>query len=961
MAQAKKDRTLFVCQECGAESLRWQGRCPECNAWNTFVERTVKPVAPNRPSSRNGSGAEPVEVAQLSGDAHPRLPLGITECDRVLGGGAVPGSLVLIGGDPGIGKCLTGDTRVLDPLTGDFLPITAWAAQRRAVLAIDAETHRLRPCSNVSFRESGVQSVVKVTTRLGRELRCTVNHPLLTPDGWRPVGELASGTRVASPRSLPYFGNELLDAHDVRLIAYALSDGSATSQVTVTSALPEVEHDLQELARWFGLTLRVYTKRGTAAKQFRLVQPVGERARGRSEVAAALKRVQANSGLTWAALARAACVSYGMLNVWRRGDCVPSLSALQRLAKAAGVPLADLAPGARERAEMRTSAARLLDAVGIRFSKARTKAVPDVIFRLPRPQIAHFLHVLFSCDGSVYVNGAGTPAVSYSSISRRLAEDVHHLLLRFGFVTRIRTKHATVNDQPYLAYELQLLGVSQVKRFLREIGIWGREDARQRIEAMSDPNGVSTHWDTIPTGDRFWSELRSAIAGEAAMEPASPAALFRAASTASGVTLRDRRHDRPLARSTVAAVAQRYPSPFLQRLAEGEIYWDEIVSVVPAGEEATYDLTVEGDHSFVANDLVVHNSTLLLQVTAKIAASGKNVLYISGEESAHQLKLRAARLGISGERLFLLTETDIDEALATADRVQPDLVVVDSIQTVFTPELPNAPGTVVQLREATLRVMRWAKRGHVPAFIVGHVTKEGEIAGPRLLEHLVDVVLYLEGERFSSYRLLRGVKNRYGATSEVGVFEMANDGLREVENPSEIFLAERADGAVGSVIVPVLEGTRPMLVEVQALTTSTSMSMPRRAAHGIETNRLLLITAVLSKRVRMPLHNQDVIVNVAGGLRVQEPAADLGLALAITSSFKDLRLPGDLVAIGEVGLSGELRSVGHLDRRLAEAEKLGFRHALVPAAALRRGKPATGLRLHPAATLVEAVEKALAL
>ncbi|HEY7293809.1 MAG TPA: DNA repair protein RadA [Dehalococcoidia bacterium] len=464
MAQAKKERTLFVCQECGVESLRWQGRCPECNAWNTFVERTVKPVAPNRPSSRNGSGAEPVEVAQLSGDAHPRLPLGIAEFDRVLGNGAVPGSLVLIGGDPGIGK-----------------------------------------------------------------------------------------------------------------------------------------------------------------------------------------------------------------------------------------------------------------------------------------------------------------------------------------------------------------------------------------------------------------------------------------------------------------------------------------------------------------------STLLLQVTANIAASGKNVLYISGEESAHQLKLRAARLGITGERLFLLTETDIDEALATADRVQPDLVVVDSIQTVFTPELPNAPGTVVQLREATLRVMRWAKRGHVPAFIVGHVTKEGEIAGPRLLEHLVDVVLYLEGERFSSYRLLRGVKNRYGATSEVGVFEMANDGLREVENPSEIFLAERAEGAIGSVIVPVLEGTRPMLVEVQALTSTSSMAMPRRAAHGIEANRLLLITAVLSKRVRMSLHNQDVIVNVAGGLRVQEPAADLGLALAITSSFKDLRLPGDLVAIGEVGLSGELRSVGHLDRRLAEAEKLGFRHALVPAAALRRGRPqtavsaASGIKLHPAATLVEAVEKALAL
>src|SRR5579885_2542425 len=273
MAQSKKDRTLFVCQECGVESLRWQGRCPECNAWNTFVERTVKPVAPNRPSSRNGSGAEPVEAAQLSGDAHPRLPLGIAECDRVLGGGAVPGSLVLIGGDPGIGKCLTGDTRVLDPLTGDFLPITAWATQPRSVLALDGDTLRLRFRSGVTFRENGIQPIVKLTTRLGRELRCTASHPLLTPDGWRPVRELTTGTRIASPRALPHFGRESLDEHAVRLIAYALSDGSATSQVTVTSALPEVERDLQELAQWYACTLRTYAKKGTAAKQYRFVQP----------------------------------------------------------------------------------------------------------------------------------------------------------------------------------------------------------------------------------------------------------------------------------------------------------------------------------------------------------------------------------------------------------------------------------------------------------------------------------------------------------------------------------------------------------------------------------------------------------------------------------------------------------------------------------------------------------------
>jgi DNA repair protein RadA/Sms len=367
---------------------------------------------------------------------------------------------------------------------------------------------------------------------------------------------------------------------------------------------------------------------------------------------------------------------------------------------------------------------------------------------------------------------------------------------------------------------------------------------------------------------------------------------------------------------------------------------------------------VPGSLVLIGGDPGIGKSTLLLQVAAKIAESGKKVLYVSGEESAHQLKLRADRLGITGKRLYLLTETDIDEALATGERVEPDLVIVDSIQTVFSPELPNAPGTVVQLRESTLRIMRWSKSAHVPSFIVGHVTKEGEIAGPRLLEHLVDVVLYLEGERFSSYRLLRGVKNRYGATSEVGVFEMLSGGLQGVDNPSEIFLAERADGAIGSVIVPVLEGTRPMLVEVQALTSPSAAPMPRRSAHGLEMNRLLLITAVLAKRVRLKLHDQDVIANVAGGLRVQEPAADLGAALAITSSFKEIRLPGDLIALGEVGLSGELRSVPHLERRLSEAERLGFKQVVLPLSSARRVKGISSLTVHAAATLPEAIEKA---
>ena len=368
---------------------------------------------------------------------------------------------------------------------------------------------------------------------------------------------------------------------------------------------------------------------------------------------------------------------------------------------------------------------------------------------------------------------------------------------------------------------------------------------------------------------------------------------------------------------------------------------------------------VPGSLVLIGGDPGIGKSTLLLQVAARIAGGKRRVLYVSGEESAHQLKLRARRLGLPGDGLFLLTETNLETGLQAAEQLQPDLLVIDSIQTVYTSGIPNAPGSVAQLRECTLQLMRWAKERNVPTVIVGHVTKEGEIAGPRLLEHLVDVVLYLEGERFSSYRLLRGVKNRFGAISEVGVFEMGGRGLEGVANPSEVFLAERANGAVGSAIVPTVEGSRPLLLEIQALTSPSGNPMPRRTAQGMEFSRLLLLTAVLTKRVGLALGNQDVLVNVVGGLRVQEPAADLGAALAIASSFKDETIPGDLVALGEVGLSGELRSCAHLDRRLAEAAKLGFRRCVLPRTSLRRGRPDTDLELIPAESLGEAIRLVL--
>jgi DNA repair protein RadA/Sms len=368
---------------------------------------------------------------------------------------------------------------------------------------------------------------------------------------------------------------------------------------------------------------------------------------------------------------------------------------------------------------------------------------------------------------------------------------------------------------------------------------------------------------------------------------------------------------------------------------------------------------VAGSLVLVGGDPGIGKSTLLLQVAGSIA-NGRPTLYVSGEESAAQLKLRCDRLGHPGEGLFVFPETNLEEVFRQADSLAPAALVVDSIQTVYTESAGQAPGTVAQLRQSAMELMRWGKTTGIPVFIIGHVTKDGDIAGPRLLEHIVDVVLYLEGERFSSYRLLRGVKNRFGSVDETGVFEMTGEGMQAVENPSQAFIGERARDAVGSAIVPTLEGTRPMLVEVQALTSPTVTPAPRRTANGLDINRLILVSAVLSRRLSLPLASQDIIASVVGGLRVREPAADLALALAIASSQRDKAIAGDIIALGEIGLSGELRSVSQLERRLAEAERLGFTQAIVPASNAKSPPIRSEIKVASAPTVRDAVRLALA-
>ncbi len=418
-------------------------------------------------------------------------------------------------------------------------------------------------------------------------------------------------------------------------------------------------------------------------------------------------------------------------------------------------------------------------------------------------------------------------------------------------------------------------------------------------------------------------------------------------------TIEDRRSSEPAGRARASARA-------MPLNALGALQTDRIPVPIAELDRVLGGGLVAGSLVLVGGDPGIGKSTLVLQAAASLAGAAGSVLYVSAEESAQQVKLRADRLGLASDDLWVLSETNLNEALLAAERQTPALLVVDSIQTVFLDEITSAAGSVSQVRECAARLMQWAKPRNVPVMLIGHVTKEGAIAGPRVLEHMVDAVLYLEGDRHHQYRILRAVKNRFGSTDEVGVFEMADSGMREVRNPSEAFLEERRGAAAGSAVAVTVEGTRPILVEVQALTTPSNYGLPRRSANGFDNSRLQLLVAVLQKRAGLALGNHDVYANVVGGLRIVEPAADLAVALAMASSFRDRAIDPGTVAVGEIGLSGELRSVGQFERRLQEAARLGFNRVIVPGSVSRGALPQLpGVQVLRADTVGEAIETVL--
>ena len=417
----------------------------------------------------------------------------------------------------------------------------------------------------------------------------------------------------------------------------------------------------------------------------------------------------------------------------------------------------------------------------------------------------------------------------------------------------------------------------------------------------SDCGHTSPKWDGRCPGCGAWATYVEFN------EPKSPARVRRQSNgMATGAT-------------TAVSLAEQ-PSGTAQRVTLG---MPEIDRLLGGG-------VVPGSLMLIAGDPGVGKSTLLLQIASRVATAGQTVLYVSGEESGAQVRLRAERLGADTDRVLFAAETDAEVVLGLLERTQPGMVIVDSVQTLASGDTLSTAGSVAQVRDCAQLLMSWAKSTNVPVFLAGHVTKDGNVAGPRVLEHMVDVVLYLDGESLGNYRVLRCTKNRYGSTNDVALLEMRADGLTEVADPSAALIGERQEAVPGSAIVVTLEGTRPLLLEIQALTNMSTFSPPRRTANGVDFNRMIMLAAVLTRRANLALGNQDIMVNVPGGLRVAEPAADLGVALSIASTFRDHPLDHSAVFLGEVGLNGEVRRVSQVERRLWEASRHGFRRAIVP-------------------------------
>lgn len=875
---AKTTSRGFTCSNCGKQSVYHLEICPVCKQRGTFTA-LVSSGARTAMGGKNGKPIAPIpemlqaqRVDDISSEQEPRWILPTPELNRVLGGGLVPGSIILLGGEPGIGKCVVGSTYLateqgfvgIQSIKPEQTCLEDFTPFEIGVQSVDG----VRQTSH--FYDSGVKPTKRIETRMGYHLQGTYVHPVMTLSAqgekcWKAMNDLQVGDFVAIQRHgavwgdqvvLPEFTNRraknaiipqfpsTLSDKTAYVLGLLIGDGCLTNGITcgLTTNDTEIQQAFQDWARELNLHVTVNGKSGTTA----------------------LNNV----------------ISSRVLIDWFRE-------------------------------------------LGLTNAGAHDKQVPWVIMRSTQDNVRSFLQGLFDTDGSAHKLG-----VEFCTVSKELAHQVHLLLLQFGIVGKLRFK----TNQHAGAWIIQMQG-NNARLFYKRIGF--RLERKQCKQALL-PVKSNNNFDVIPY-----------------LPSVDP---FRIPN--------NYRWDRRYAKGERAASYDKARKiarfiPEINELLEPEFYWDEVIKAEDGGLAECYDLCVPETHAFVTNGIVSHNSSLSLAIASVFSRQIGKVLYASGEESVKQIKMRAERFGVQDHDLYLMSTTNLEDIFSEVTRLSPDLLIIDSIQTVYLPELDGGAGNPSQIRECATRLQALAKTTGTSVVMIGHVTKEGNVAGPRTLEHLVDTVLYLEGERFGIYRLLRASKNRFGATNEIGVFEMVEHGLVEVPNPSMLFLNDRRAHMSGSAVGATMEGTRPIMVEVQALVASSQFSSPQRTVNGVSKTRLHLIAAVMDRHCAFDLVDHDLFVSAVGGITVEEPALDLSAALAIASSRLNLPVPDGLIAVGEVGLSGELRAVTQVEMRIREAANLGFREIIVPASAGKAGSNLpNGIAIKRFATLMDAIQYA---
>ena len=834
--------SIFVCQQCGEDYPKWFGKCPNCGEWNSLVETAVfnKKIKGSKNSKNSSSGyvLKTVKLTEIAADKMSRIGTKLSELDRSLGGGLVPGQVVLLAGEPGIGKCVV-DTTFVSTNIGlkkiwQLQPKNAQVGFTEYKIGLQS----LNGCETSShFYKSNLLPTKRFNTRMGFGLQGSYEHPLLTlsklgEKTWTTINDLKIGDYVAVQRHGSLWGN--------------------------TDTLPK---------------FKFKTKTNAISPSFPTSLNL--------DMAYCLGLLVGDGGLT----------DFGHVNLTTKDQYVAEK--FENWIESLGLKV--YRPPKKDRLVINSIIFhRWLLHLGFKRNLSINKSIPDLILSSPKVIVRSFLQGLFDTDGSSNVNPKGSMpgAIQYCSASEELAKTVHLLLLQFGIVGKLRFR---INNK-HGAWIIDILG-NNARLFYDRIKF---QLLRKQIAFRLLPVKSNNNLDLVPylppcDINQIPNSIRS-----------------------------DRRYLQGIRQASyqkLRTISMYVPE--IIPLLDPEFYWDKVTDIFESGVTRCYDFCIPKTHSFVTNGIVSHNSTVLLQLANKL----QNVYYILGEESSNQVAIRAKRLGINNKSIQFLESTDVDDILDLLGKTQDKLsvVIVDSIQTMTTSDLSGVAGSVGQVRESAFRLIRFAKSRNIPVILVGHVTKEGAVAGPSVLMHMVDTVLWFEGDKSLTVRMLRAIKNRFGPTDEVGIFTMEDKGLVSVTDPEKLFLEDQKLNVPGSVITAVMEGTRPILVEVQGLVVPTKLPIPRRVASGFDAKRLEMILAVLTRRADISLYDMDVFVNIAGGIKAKDTGIDLAVALALASSFFDKAISSKTLAIGEVGLLGEIRQVMGQEKRIKEAKRLGYK------------------------------------